>query len=124
MSDEFDSWRRPANPPTAPSSGRSSKREKPQQTESDGKKAAPLTPDWYAARNALLEKIAANQRRRGVTWTTEQRAESEAAMQMALSDPSQPGHDEIERAYIRAGAARVARLSGRPLNDVLSRWGG
>lgn len=74
------------------------------------------------ARVEIMKQIAAQQRRRGMVWSDEQRQASEAARYLALSDPSQEGHDALVNAYVRAGAMRLAHLKGMNVGQLVSHW--
>lgn len=45
---------------------------------------APLTAEWWTLRRAYTDQIAANQKRCGIKWTDEQRANSKRSEYFAL----------------------------------------
>jgi hypothetical protein len=69
-----------------------------------------------------MQQISQQQRRRGMVWTDQQRKASEASMNLALSDPSQEGHDGLVDAYRRIGAERLAKCLGKPIDQMLHIW--
>jgi hypothetical protein len=74
------------------------------------------------ARQLVMQQIASQQRRRGMLWTDQQRRASDAALNLALSDPSQEGHDGLVESYRRVGAERLAERMGKSVDYLLSYW--
>lgn len=44
----------------------------------------PMTAEWWDLRRAYMDQIAANQKRQGIKWTAEQRAQSKRSEYFAL----------------------------------------
>lgn len=72
----------------------------------------PFTPEWNDGRKAVLAKIAKQSADRGVTFTPEQRFESNHALALAELTTGMLGFEEARAAYQRDGDARLARLTG------------
>jgi hypothetical protein len=55
-------------------------------------------------------------------WSQDQREASQAAENLILSDPSLPGHDALEEAYVRSGAVRLARAMNKSVETLMAHW--
>lgn len=82
----------------------------------------PNTPDWNAARAALMQGIAKQSRDRGVQFTDADRAQSAAALAHVDNPPGTHGFDEARRADARAAAERMARHVGMTPEQLLAKW--
>ena len=105
--DPYNPWKTVSASLPLPSGDNSRKKSaKPELTVAD---LSPFSPAWWDERNAIMAAIGKQQRARGIVYTEDQRKDSDAAVNMALTNPGDEGYAEILKQFQSRGDLKIAR---------------